>query len=51
MDIEPDDDESHDDFICRCLDEIGDEDVCQLIWDERAAPANIILKGASAEQG
>ncbi len=37
QDIEPDDDESYEDFMDRCSDEIGDEDVCQIIWDERAA--------------
>jgi HK97 family phage prohead protease len=37
QDIEPDDDESYEDFMSRCGDEIGDEDVCQMIWDERAA--------------
>jgi hypothetical protein len=28
QDIEPDDDESYSDFMDRCSDEIGDEDVC-----------------------
>jgi HK97 family phage prohead protease/HK97 family phage major capsid protein len=37
QDIEPDDDESYEDFMDRCSDEIGDEDVCQIIWDNRAA--------------
>lgn len=37
QDIEPDDDKSYEDFMDRCSDEIGDEDVCQIIWDERAA--------------
>jgi HK97 family phage prohead protease/HK97 family phage major capsid protein len=37
QDIEPDDDESYQDFMDRCTLEIGDEDVCQIIWDERAA--------------
>ena len=36
-DLEPDDDESEDDFMERCTDEIGDEDVCAIIWDNRAA--------------
>ena len=36
-DIEPDDDESYEDFMDRCSDEIDDEDVCQIIWDDRAA--------------
>ncbi|MCP3475135.1 phage major capsid protein [Bradyrhizobium sp. CCGUVB1N3] len=33
-DLEPDDSESYEDFMDRCSDEIGDEDVCQMIWDE-----------------
>jgi HK97 family phage prohead protease len=33
----PDDDESYEDFMDRCSDEVGDEDVCQLIWDDRGA--------------
>jgi HK97 family phage prohead protease len=37
QDIEPDDDESYEDFMDRCGDEIGDEDACQMIWDERGA--------------
>jgi HK97 family phage prohead protease/HK97 family phage major capsid protein len=37
QDIEPDDGESFEDFMDRCTDEVGDEDVCQIIWDERAA--------------
>jgi HK97 family phage prohead protease/HK97 family phage major capsid protein len=37
QDIEPDDDESYEDFMDRCTSEIDDDDVCQIIWDERAA--------------
>jgi HK97 family phage prohead protease len=36
QDLEPEDDESEEDFLDRCTDEIGDEDACQLIWDNRA---------------
>ena len=36
-DLYPDDDETYEDFMDRCTDEIGDEDVCQLIWDDRGA--------------
>ncbi|MBR0753492.1 phage major capsid protein [Bradyrhizobium jicamae] len=36
-DIEPEDDETYSDFMDRCTDEIGDADVCQIIWDNRAA--------------
>ena len=32
--LEPEDDESQDDWMARCTDEIDDEDVCQMIWDE-----------------
>jgi HK97 family phage prohead protease len=35
--VEPDDDESHDDFMERCQDEGYDADECQLFWDERGA--------------
>ncbi|MFH0298367.1 phage major capsid protein [Bradyrhizobium sp. 31Argb] len=35
--IEPDDDESHGEFMDRCIDELGDEDRCQLIWDKRSS--------------
>lgn len=37
QDIEPDDDESHSDFMDRCIDELGDAEECQIIWDNRAA--------------
>jgi HK97 family phage major capsid protein/HK97 family phage prohead protease len=30
----PDDTESYDDFMSRCGEELGDEDVCQLIWED-----------------
>ena len=33
-DLYPDDSESYDDFMARCGDELGDEDVCQLIWED-----------------
>ena len=32
--LEPDDDETYEDFMDRCQDETGDEDVCQMIWDD-----------------
>src|SRR6516225_5632255 len=32
-DLQPEDGESEDDFIDRCVDAIGDEDACQVIWD------------------
>src|ERR1700754_3155079 len=37
QDIEPDDDESYSDFMDRCTDENGDQETCQIIWDERTA--------------
>jgi len=36
-DLYPEDDESYEDFMDRCSDELGDEDVCQLIWEDRGA--------------
>jgi HK97 family phage prohead protease len=33
-DIEPQDGESEDDFMDRCVGELDDEDVCQRIWDD-----------------
>lgn len=32
--LAPEGDESEDDFMERCTDELGDEDVCQQIWDD-----------------
>ena len=37
QDLYPDDDESYEDFLDRCVDELGDEDVCDLIWEDRGA--------------
>jgi len=37
QDLEPGDDESEQDFMDRCTGEIGDEEVCQFIWDNCAA--------------
>jgi HK97 family phage prohead protease/HK97 family phage major capsid protein len=42
-DLYPALDESYVDFMSRCGDEIGDQDVCQLIWDDawdKGAPAS-----------
>jgi phage head maturation protease len=33
-DLYPDLDESYIDFMSRCGDELGDQDVCQLIWED-----------------
>lgn len=32
--LEPDNGESYQDFMDRCVDEIGNEDACQIIWDD-----------------
>jgi HK97 family phage prohead protease/HK97 family phage major capsid protein len=48
FDLEPGDDESHDDFMSRCVDETDDEDVCELIWEENRA-ANGVLHKTHAE--
>lgn len=42
--VEPDDDETYSDFMDRCFDELGDADVCQMIWDERAGDGEVIRK-------
>ncbi|MBO4221964.1 phage major capsid protein [Bradyrhizobium neotropicale] len=34
--IEPDDDETYGEFMDRCIEELGDEDACDLIWEDRA---------------
>jgi HK97 family phage prohead protease/HK97 family phage major capsid protein len=31
---EPDDDESYEDFMDRCTDDLGNEDACQLLWED-----------------
>jgi HK97 family phage prohead protease/HK97 family phage major capsid protein len=31
------DDDEEDEFISDCVDELGNEDVCQMLWDDRAA--------------
>jgi HK97 family phage prohead protease/HK97 family phage major capsid protein len=31
---EPDDDESYEDFMERCTDDLGNEDACQLLWED-----------------
>ena len=52
----PADDESHDDFIERCLDELGaDDDVaeqlCEMIWDERAVGSNGVVTKTTTSAG
>jgi HK97 family phage prohead protease/HK97 family phage major capsid protein len=36
--LEPELGESEDDFMDRCMDELGDEDACQAIWDDSDTP-------------
>ena len=36
---EPEDDESYQDFMDRCVAETDDEEACQMAWEDRAAPA------------
>jgi HK97 family phage prohead protease len=50
-DVEPDDDESHDDFMSRCTDDEGlDEDECQIIWDERSGDNAVVHKTSHASK-
>jgi HK97 family phage prohead protease len=45
IDIEPDDDESRDEFMERCLDATdGDDFTCSLAWDNRSAGRGIVRK-------
>jgi HK97 family phage prohead protease len=37
QDLEPEEDESEDDFMERCIDEIGDDEACQILWENRGA--------------
>ena len=41
-DLSPDDDETYDDFMDRCSDAIGDDDACQVLWDNRTIAATNI---------
>jgi HK97 family phage prohead protease/HK97 family phage major capsid protein len=50
-DVEPpDDDESYEDFMDRCTDEL-DDDACQVMWDERAAKGIVRKTHAAAVAG
>ena len=35
--VDPNDYDDEDEFMSDCMDELGDEDACQFIWDERSA--------------
>jgi len=57
---EPEEDESHDDFIDRCVDELTGEydfldddmatDICEVAWDDRAADASGIRHKTTTKQ-
>lgn len=49
QDMVPDDDESREDFMDRCTDEM-DEDVCSDIWDNRSAKKGVIRKTHADDQ-
>ena len=52
IDIVPDDDESYEDFMDRCMDATdGDDFTCQLAWDERAAKSVLHKTHVSAGEG
>jgi HK97 family phage prohead protease/HK97 family phage major capsid protein len=40
----PEDDESQEDFMDRCMAEDGDEDACQLAWEERTGARAVLHK-------
>ena len=48
-DLYPDDDETYEDFMDRCSDDLGDEDVCQLIWDDRGGNKDVVHKTHSGK--
>jgi len=48
-DIEPDDGEDIDSFMERCVDELGDEDVCEWIWNNRSSTDGIRRKTHSSD--
>src|SRR4249919_2175230 len=50
-DLTPDDDESYEDFMDRCSDEIGDDYACQVIWDNRGAKSVVHKTHASEVKG
>ena len=50
-DIEPQDGESEDDFIDRCVGELDDEDVCQRIWDDSDNADDEAGEGEADEDG
>jgi HK97 family phage prohead protease len=50
-DLEPEDDETYEDFMDRCTDELGNEDACQTLWDDRAAKSVVHKTHASKVEG
>ena len=52
IDIMPDDDESYEDFMDRCMDATdGDDFTCQIAWDERAAKGVVHKTSVSPGHG
>ena len=52
IDITPDDDETYEDFMDRCMDATdGDDFTCQLAWDERAAKGVVHKTSVSPGHG
>ena len=52
IDIEPDDDETYEDFMGRCMDATdGDDFTCQLAWDERSGEGVVHKTHVSEGQG
>ena len=49
--IEPNDGESEDDFMERCVDELEDDDVCEMIWENASAGAVRHKTHSEATQG
>ena len=51
QDLMPYDDEEEDDFMERCVDELGDEEVCALIWENASADGADIKHKLHANEG
>jgi len=49
--IEPDEGESFDEFMARCADEVGDDEVCRVLWEDRAAGGVVHKTHAEIVQG
>ena len=51
QDLMPYDDEEEDDFMERCVDELGDEEVCTLIWENASVDGADIKHKLHANEG